>query len=55
MISFPDYRKATNAAYEVLYEFCDDYPKINIFSIIKSFNYIKIHTYSEPIRKPLQK
>ncbi len=47
MINAPDYRKATNAAYEVLTKYNGGYPHINIFAILFMFPKIKVHTYSE--------
>lgn len=43
----PDYKRATNAAYEILNEYNKEFPVTNVKGIINAFNYISIHTYTE--------
>lgn len=47
MIKIPDYRCATNAAYEILQKYDSCFPQIDIFGIIMSYPNVKVHTYSE--------
>ena len=47
MSDFPNYKKATNAAYKVLQNYEGPYPKIDIFKIFSKFDKIKLFTYSE--------
>ena len=46
MIEFPDYRRATNAAYDVLQYYDGTFPEIKILTIIKRYPNIKICSYS---------
>lgn len=43
----PDYKRATNTAYEILNAYNDEFPVTDVHGIIESFDYISIHTYSE--------
>ena len=47
MINFPDYIKATNAAYDVLIQFGEFSLPICIFSVIKQIKNISLHRYTE--------
>ncbi len=48
MTEYPDYNRATNAAYEVLKVYDGRYPKIDIFHLLLMYNdRISIHTYTE--------
>ena len=46
MTDYPDYNKATNAAYETLQQYSSSFPKIDIFRIVMSYPNVKVHTYS---------
>lgn len=47
MINTPNYGIATNKAYEVLSQYSNTFPKVDIFDIISKYENIKLHTYSE--------
>lgn len=47
MIEWPDYEKATNAAYELLQRYDGGYPQINIFRLVCNYPNIKLHSFSE--------
>lgn len=51
MNRFPNYKLATNAAYEVLRNYTGPYPQIDILRIISRFPNISIHTYTETARE----
>lgn len=52
MNRFPNYNRATNAAYEILKKYAGPYPQIDIMGIIFcKFPNIKTHTYSEMSKK----
>lgn len=51
MIEFPDYKKATNAAYELLIQYEGKLPVIDVFSIALFYPRVRIHTYSEIAEK----
>lgn len=43
----PDYKKATNLAYEVLQKYNGVYPQIDILAIAHNYPQVKLHTFSE--------
>lgn len=43
----PDYERATNAAYEFLISQSADFPFVDVFKLVMSLPYVKLHTYSE--------
>lgn len=45
--TFPDYEKATNAAYNELRKYNGRYPQINIFELLKNYPCVRLHTFSE--------
>ena len=47
MTKYPDYNRATNAAYEALSNYEGNFPQIDIFEIVLSYRNIRIHTYSD--------
>ncbi len=48
MTEYPDYNRATNAAYEVLKVYDGRYPKIDIFHLLLMYSdRVSIHTYTE--------
>lgn len=51
MIEFPDYKRATNAAYDVLQYYDSTFPEIKVFCIIRKFTNIKICPYSNAAKK----
>ncbi len=54
MIDFPDYNKATNAAYELLCKYDGRMPVIDVFSIIDLLPYyikVKVCTYTKFVEK----
>lgn len=51
MIDFPDYEKATNAAYDVLKCYKGHYPQIDVLLILSEFENISIHTYSDTAQR----
>lgn len=51
MNSFPDYNRATNAAYEILREYHGRYPQIDVYELLVSNKNVKVHTYSEMAKR----
>lgn len=51
MNKFPDYCRATNAAYNILENYAGPYPQIDIFKVISDLPNVFVHTYSEMARK----
>lgn len=54
MTDFPDYNKATNAAYELLINYQGIMPQIDVFSVIDLLPYnlkVSVHTYSQCAKK----
>lgn len=47
MTELPDYKKATNAAYEELQNYDGRYPQIDIFRLILNKSNIRLHTFTE--------
>lgn len=45
--TFPDYEKATNAAYSELRNYNGGYPRVNIFALLKNYSRVQLHTFSE--------
>lgn len=44
---YPDYKKATNAAYEELQNYDGGYPQIDIFHLLLNHPKIRLHTFTE--------
>lgn len=51
MIDFPDYKRATNAAYDILQNYNGGFPVIDIFFIISAFKNLKICSYTDAAKK----
>lgn len=47
MIKIPNYKRATNAAYEILQKYNGSLPKVEIQKIINKLNSVNIYKYSE--------
>lgn len=51
MIDFPDYNKATNAAYEILKKYNYSFPIIDVYYIYDKYKNIKLCTYTSAAQK----
>lgn len=51
MTDCPDYKRATNAAYNVLQNYDGKFPEIDIFNILKMFNNVRLCSYSRAAEK----
>lgn len=51
MIEFPDYAKATNAAYEILRNYNYTFPVIDVYYILNKYNNIKLCSYTSAAQR----
>lgn len=51
MTDFPDYCRATNAAYEILQKYKGDFPCVDVYQLLSSLPNVAIFTYSAMANK----